>query len=168
MDFYIGQIFDEMYPDTAADWCNNNNAKLTEIDSVARTVTEEYEDIEMVTNTVEEVSHIEVDEEGNEHVVVDQPAHTEMVRQPVIKTREVEQNVRRFQIQATPELTIAEKNKIIKQRRARLYEQQVDTLHAQKTKDTIMGEWSDAKEQEYIAKVKELTIKIREENPYIE
>lgn len=60
------------------------------------------------------------------------------------------------------------KNEHIKQIRANLYAKQVDTLHAQKTKDTIMGEWTDEKEQEYIAKVKELTAKIREENPYIE
>lgn len=60
------------------------------------------------------------------------------------------------------------KNERIKQIRANLYAKQVDTLHAQKTKDTIMGEWTDEKEQEYIAKVKELTTKIREENPYIE
>lgn len=60
------------------------------------------------------------------------------------------------------------KNEHIKQTRANLYAKQVDTLHAQKTKDTIMGEWTDEKEREYIAKVKELTVKIREENPYIE
>ena len=67
-----------------------------------------------------------------------------------------------------PEPTIEEQNEQIRQRRAYLYTELVDPLHAQKTKDTIMGEWSDEKEQEYIAKVKELTIKIRNENPYIE
>ena len=67
-----------------------------------------------------------------------------------------------------PEPTIEEQNEQIRQRRAYLYAELVDTLHAQKTKDTIMGEWSDEKEQEYIAKVKALTIKIRNENPYIE
>ena len=67
-----------------------------------------------------------------------------------------------------PEPTIEEQNEQIRQRRAYLYAELVDPLHAQKTKDTIMGEWSDEKEQEYIAKVKELTIKIRNENPYIE
>lgn len=67
-----------------------------------------------------------------------------------------------------PEPTIEEKNETIKQTRAALYAEHVDPLHAQKTKDIIMGEWSDEKEQEYIAKVKELTIKIRDENPYID
>lgn len=65
------------------------------------------------------------------------------------------------------ELTAA-KNAAIKQVRAAQYVKLVDPLHAQRDKDTIMGEWSEEKEQEYIARVKELTIKIREENPYIE
>lgn len=67
-----------------------------------------------------------------------------------------------------PQQSKEELNEIIKQRRARLYEQHVDPLHAQKNKDIIMGEWSEEKEQEYISEVKRLTIKIREENPYIE
>lgn len=59
------------------------------------------------------------------------------------------------------------KNEQIKKYRAALYAEQVDPLHAQKNKDTIMGEWDEQKEQKYIAEVKRLTIKIREENPYI-
>jgi hypothetical protein len=66
------------------------------------------------------------------------------------------------------EPTIEEQNEIIRQTRAGLYAQLVDPLHAQKDKDIIMGEWSEEREQEYIAEVKRLTIKIREENPYIE
>jgi hypothetical protein len=86
----------------------------------------------------------------------------------VIKTHEIEKEIRRFEIVAIPEPTAEEKNEGIKQTRAFLYAELVDPLHAQKTKDVIMGEWSDEKEQEYIAKVKELTIKIRDENPYID
>lgn len=67
-----------------------------------------------------------------------------------------------------PQQSVEEKNEQIRQTRAALYTEHVDPLHAQKAKDIIMGEWSDEKEQEYIAKVKELTIKIRNENPYIE
>ena len=66
------------------------------------------------------------------------------------------------------EPTIEEKNKQIKQTRALLYNQLVDPLHAQKTKDIIMGEWSGEKEDAYIAEVKRLTLQIREENPYID
>lgn len=32
MTYYIGQIFEEMYPVEAADWCNNNNAYIDEIE----------------------------------------------------------------------------------------------------------------------------------------
>jgi hypothetical protein len=31
-----------------------------------------------------------------------------------------------------------------------------------------MGEWSDEREEAYIAEVKRLTLQIREENPYID
>lgn len=65
-----------------------------------------------------------------------------------------------------PEPTIEEKNEVIRQTRAKLYAELVDPLHAQKNKDVIMDEWSEEREQEYIAEVKRLTIKIREENPY--
>ena len=30
-DFYIGQIFDGIYPPEAAEWCNENNALIAEI-----------------------------------------------------------------------------------------------------------------------------------------
>lgn len=30
-NFYIGQIFEEMYPADAAEWCNDNNARIEEI-----------------------------------------------------------------------------------------------------------------------------------------
>jgi hypothetical protein len=32
MEYYIGQIFYEMYPSEAADWCNNNNAVMVELE----------------------------------------------------------------------------------------------------------------------------------------
>lgn len=32
MEYYIGQIFDEMYPSEAAEWCDNNNAVMFEIE----------------------------------------------------------------------------------------------------------------------------------------
>lgn len=74
--------------------------------------------------------------------------------------------VRYFKIEVVPEPTVEEKNEAIRQTRAKLYAELVDPLHAQKDKDIIMGEWSEEREQEYVAEVKRLTIKIREENPY--
>ena len=67
-----------------------------------------------------------------------------------------------------PEPTIEEKNEAIRQKRASLYAELIDPLHAQKTKDVIMGEWSNEREDAYIAEVKRLTLQIREENPYID
>lgn len=32
MDYYIGQIFEEMYPSEAADWCAANNAIIKELE----------------------------------------------------------------------------------------------------------------------------------------
>ena len=32
MEYYIGQIFEEMYPSEAAEWCNKNNAVLVELE----------------------------------------------------------------------------------------------------------------------------------------
>lgn len=84
------------------------------------------------------------------------------------QTHHIEEIGDEYCVVANPVPTVEEQNEQIRQTRARLYATLVDSLHAQKDKDTIMGEWSEEKEQEYIAKVKELTIKIREENPYVE
>ena len=32
MEYYIGQVFDGMYPPEAAIWCNENNAQIDEIE----------------------------------------------------------------------------------------------------------------------------------------
>lgn len=167
-EFYIGQIFDGVYPPEAAVWCNANNAFIIKTGSVMRVVSEEYEETVQTPIKYSAITHIEIDEDGNEHEIIDEPEHEEIIEEVVVKTREVEKEVRQYQIVATPEPTVEEKNEQIRKTRAALYTKHVDPLHAQKTKDIIMGEWSDEKEQEYIAKVKKLTIKIRDENPYIE
>lgn len=168
MEFYIGQIFEDMYPSEAADWCNANNAMIVEIAPVVRTVTEEYETVEEETKVIPAVTHIETDEEGNEHEVIDVPEHEETIYNPVTKTREVEKELRCFRIDAIPEPTVEEKNEQIKQTRASLYSSLVDPLHAEKQRKVILGTWSEEDEEQYVAKVKELTAKIQEENPYIE
>lgn len=168
MEFHIGQIFEDMYPSEAADWCNANNAMIVEIDPVVRTVTEEYETVEEETKVIPAVTHIETDEEGNEHEVIDVPEHEETIYNPVTKTREVEKELRCFRIDAIPEPTIEEKNEAIKQTRASLYSSLVDPLHAEKQRKVILGTWSEEDEEQYVAKVKELTAKIQEENPYVE
>lgn len=32
MDFYLGQIFIDEYPDTLADWCTENGLTITELE----------------------------------------------------------------------------------------------------------------------------------------
>ena len=65
---------------------------------------------------------------------------------------------------AEPEPT----NEDIKQRRASLYADLIDPLHAEKQRKAVLGTWTEELEAEYVAKVKELSEKIQNENPYIE
>lgn len=65
---------------------------------------------------------------------------------------------------ADPEPT----NEDIKLRRASQYATLVDPLHAERQRKTVLGEWAEADEAEYVEQVKALTAKIQEENPYIE
>ena len=67
-----------------------------------------------------------------------------------------------------PEPTIEEKNEAIRQTRAGLYAELTDPLHAEKQRKTVLGEWTEEMEAEYVAQVKVLTAKIQEENPYVE
>lgn len=67
-----------------------------------------------------------------------------------------------------PQPTIEEKNEAIRQTRASLYAELTDPLHAEKQRKTVLGEWTEENETEYVAQVKVLTAKIQEENPYVE
>lgn len=67
-----------------------------------------------------------------------------------------------------PEPTIEEKNEAIRQTRASLYAELTDRLHLQKQRKTVLGEWTEELEAEYVVQVKALTAKIHDENPYEE
>lgn len=67
-----------------------------------------------------------------------------------------------------PEPTVEEKNEAIRQTRANLYAELIDPLHSQKQRKTVLGEWTEELEAEYVAQVKALTAKIQDENPYVE
>ena len=67
-----------------------------------------------------------------------------------------------------PQPTIEEKNEAIRKTRASLYAELTDPLHAEKQRKTVLGEWTEENETEYVAQVKVLTAKIQEENPYAE
>lgn len=76
-EFYIGQIFEGIYPPEVAMWCNKNNALIVEIDPITKEVEETYIDTVIVDG-------VEVPEE---------------------KTRTVEKTFRRYQIQEKTEPT---------------------------------------------------------------
>lgn len=50
--------------------------------------------------------------------------------------------------------------------RANAYASEIDPLHARKARKTILGEWTEEDEVEYVAKVKELSAEIAERYPY--
>lgn len=52
------------------------------------------------------------------------------------------------------------------QTRANAYASEIDPLHARKARKTILGEWTEEDEVEYVAKVKELSVEIAERYPY--
>lgn len=52
------------------------------------------------------------------------------------------------------------------QARANAYASEIDPLHARKARKTILGEWTEEDEAEYVAKVKELSAEIAERYPY--
>lgn len=52
------------------------------------------------------------------------------------------------------------------QARANAYAEEIDPLHARKARKTILGEWTDEDEAEYVAKVKELSAEIVARYPY--
>lgn len=66
------------------------------------------------------------------------------------------------------EPTIEEQNEQIRQTRAYLYSSLIDPLHAEKQRKVVLGEWTEEMEAKYVAKVKELSEKIKAENPYID
>lgn len=75
-----------------------------------------------------------------------------------------------YEIQALPvqpEPTIDEQNAVISDKRASEYARLIDPLHAEKARKTVLGEWTDELESEYVAKVKTLTKQIQDENPYV-
>ena len=52
------------------------------------------------------------------------------------------------------------------QARANAYASEIDPLHARKFRKSILGEWTEEDEAEYVAKVKELSAEIVARYPY--
>lgn len=66
------------------------------------------------------------------------------------------------------EIPIEVTNEKIRLVRANLYAEQVDTLHAERQRKVVLGEWTEADEAEYVAEVKRQTLIIQTDNPYVE
>lgn len=73
----------------------------------------------------------------------------------------------RYEIKAIPP-ALAPTHEEVEHARASAYATLVDPLHARKARKTVLGEWTDKLEAEYVAKVKELSDKIVELHPYPE
>lgn len=148
-EYYIGQVFEEMYPKEASDWANANNADIIEIDPIEKDVEEKYETIVPVENEIV----IPATE--------DEPEHTETVTENQIQeqTQIVTKTVRRFEIveKQTPTPTYEEQ----KQNRANAYQLDVDpiTSHIERLRDEEQTEETVAKINELIA---ERAVKVEE------
>lgn len=71
----------------------------------------------------------------------------------------------RYEIKAIPPAPAPTKEEQEKAR-ANAYASEIDPLHARKARKTILGEWTEEDEAEYVAKVKELSAEIAERYPY--
>ena len=72
---------------------------------------------------------------------------------------------RRYEIKEMPPAPAPTKEEQ-KEARAMAYASEIDPLHARKARKTILGEWTEEDEVEYVAKVKELSAEIVERYPY--
>lgn len=101
----IGTIFTlDEYAEAYA-YAVANKCKIEETEPVMRVVSEEYEEVVQTPIKHSAVTHIEIGEDGNEHEVIDVPEHEEIIEEIVIKTREVEKEVRQYQIVEIPQPT---------------------------------------------------------------
>ena len=71
-------------------------------------------------------------------------------------------------IEKTVQDPIPDSHEEVSRARELAYEQLVDKLHLRKLRKTVLGEWTEELEAEYVAKVKELSDKIVELHPYPE
>ena len=71
-------------------------------------------------------------------------------------------------IEKTVQDPIPDSHDEVSRARELAYEQLVDKLHLRKLRKTVLGEWSEELEAEYVAEVKEKSAKIVELHPYPE
>ena len=147
-EYYIGQIFEEnpetgqTYPDDVFAWCNAHGASVREIDPI----TKEFEEPLVIEQFVEEPEpHVERTE----------------------STQMVLHTVRRFEIYELPPPP-PPTHEEVRQMRAYAYQMEVDPLHAERQRKTILGTWTDEDEAQYIINVTQKSQEIVERYPYPE
>lgn len=74
---------------------------------------------------------------------------------------------RRYEIKAIPE-PLPPTDEEQRQNRANAYKEEIDPLHAQKMRHTILGDWTEEDEANYVAEVKRLSEEINNRFPYME
>ena len=147
-EYYIGQIFienpvtGECYPGDVSDWCGANNASLREIDPI----TKEFEEPLVIEQFVEEPE-----------------PHAERTE----TTQMVLHTVRRFEIYELPPPP-PPTHEQVRQMRAYAYQMEVDPLHAERQRKTVLGTWTDEDEEQYIINVTQKSQEIVERYPYPE
>lgn len=162
-EYYIGQIFEEIYPPEAASWCGDNNAKIIELEPETREVEETY--TEQVPVEKEIVVPAEYDNEGN--VIVEEHTETITEYEEQEKTRTVEVTVRRFEIVAIPEPP-APTEEEQRQKRAEAYRLEKDPITCQITSLRDEEQTPDVVEEinELLQKRTEVVKDIQERYPY--
>ena len=103
MEYYVGQIFEEMYPSEAADWCNENDKVIVEIDPVDN----------MRRFQIQEIpEHIPTEEEQRQNRANAYQQEVDPITSHIQRLRDMEQ---------TPEI-IAEIEQLIAERDAKVEE----------------------------------------------
>lgn len=137
MEYYVGQIFEEMYPSEAAEWCNaQERICIDEIEPITKEVEEQYEEFNSETQKTE------------------------------IKTCTVEKTIRRFQIQEVPEHIPTKEEQSENRARAYEAEVDPITAHIQRLRDAEQTEEVVTEIAELIAERDAKVKEIKELYPY--
>lgn len=73
----------------------------------------------------------------------------------------------RYEIKEVP-TPLPPTNEEQRKNRANAYSQEIDPLHAQKIRHSILGDWTEEDEANYVAEVKRLSEDINNRYPYME
>lgn len=132
----IGDIIKVENYSEAVKWCNDNNAKLEEIEPI-------WENVKIQESGF-------VDDEGD-YIILEEE-HFE------------KQEIRRFKI--VENSIHKPTNEEISQRRENAYIERTDPLTLRKLRKQALGEWTTENEKEYVAQIQAISAQIASEFPY--